>query len=168
MRRSSILDINKEKKKYQGFSEKKEKMKSQSEIEKELNIRSYSEYRIKDDDSMIDYEEEDIEAKMIRLIILKKKGGNIKENIYIPKKKYEQKLKKIKEALIKLEKIDNKRKIKKFIIKFKAQSISLHLRKRTLLFFQKIKKYIYKLYLKKKISNFITSFQYYQSIYQKK
>ena len=89
MRRKTIFERNKDKKRSKDSSENKEKklIKTQSEIEKELDIRSYSEYRIKDDDSMIDYEEEDIEAKMIRLIILKKTGGNIKDNINIVKRK---------------------------------------------------------------------------------
>ena len=47
----------------------KEAIKTQSDIEKELDIRSYSEYRIKDDDSSKDYVDEDVEAKMRRLVI---------------------------------------------------------------------------------------------------
>ena len=62
-------------------------IKTQSDIEKELDIRSYSEYRIKDDNSSKDYVNEDVEAKMIRLVILKKKGGNVLENINLVRKK---------------------------------------------------------------------------------
>ena len=74
MRRKSVVERVKYKNKGPEAHENNEKRetKTQTDIEKELNIRSYSEYRIKDD-SMFNYVNEDIETKMIRLIIVKKK-----------------------------------------------------------------------------------------------
>ena len=154
MRRKSIIEINSVKKKISSLDKKEKKLiKTQSEIEKELNIRSYSEYRIKDDDTMIDYEDEDIETKMIRLVILKRKGGNVKENLNLVKKKINKnelpsKLPKIKQALSILENIDIQRKLRNFFKKLKAKSISVHTKKITTLFFQRIAKYSRKMYLK--------------------
>ena len=89
MRRRSVVEKMRYKNKLRNSIDKQEKkiIKSQNEIEKELNIRSYSEYKIKDDDSMLNDDEEDIETKMIRLVILKKKGGNVLQNMNITKKK---------------------------------------------------------------------------------
>ena len=162
MRRKTIFERNKDKKRSKDSSENKEKklIKTQSEIEKELNIRSYSEYRIKDDDITTEYEDEDIEAKMIRLVILKKKGGNIKENINIKKKtkkKITPKLPKYADGLSKLEAIDITRKIKKFFIKLRAKNISVHKKKFMFIFFQNLKKYIWKTYLKG-IYNYLISY----------
>ena len=88
MKRKSVDDRIREKSKYRASidSQGKKVAKTQSEIEKELNIRSYSEYKIKDDDSLLKEEDEDIETKMIRLVIVKKKGGNILEHMNIKKK----------------------------------------------------------------------------------
>ena len=57
------IERNKESKKKHGSSESREKIYNgtQSEIEKELNKRSLSEYRIKDDENVIDYKDEDKE-----------------------------------------------------------------------------------------------------------
>ena len=142
MRRKTIYDKNREKSKTNSSSDNKEKkiIKTQSEIEKELNIRSYSEYRVKDDDSMYEYEDEDIEDKMIRLVILKKKGLNIKENLNLIKKKIIKKkpplskLPVIKQALSILEHIDIQKKIRNFFRKLKAKSISVHLKKIIVIF----------------------------------
>ena len=161
MRRKSIIEINRVKKKNSSLDNKEKKLiKTQSELEKELNIRSYSEYRIKDDDITTEYEDEDIETKMTRLVILKKKGGNIKDNINIKKKtkkKITSKLPKYAEGLSKLEAIDITRKIKKFFIKLKAKNISVHKKKLMFIFFQNVKKYIWKTYLKG-IYNFLLSY----------
>ena len=163
-RRKAVFERQKNKKKTHGSSEGKEKekkiIKTQSEIEKELNIRSYSEYRVKDDDTMIDYEDEDIETKMIRLVILKRKGGNVKENINLVKKKVNKnelpsKLPKINKGLSILENIDINRKVKKVFIKLRAKSISMHTKRITIIFFQKLTKYIEKIYLKKYYNNLI-------------
>ena len=165
MRRHSIYERNKEKQKTHGSTDNKQKklIKTQSEIEKELNIRSYSEYRIKDDDSMRDYEDEDVETKMIRLVILKRKGGNVKENLNLVKKKINKnelpsKLPKIKQALSILENIDIQRKIKNFFKKLKAKSISVHTKKITTLFFQRLAKYSRKMYLKMTFKMIISYF----------
>ena len=74
MRRKSVVERvkNKNKGPETHVNNEKRVSKTQTDIEKELNIRSYSEYRIKDD-SMFNYVNEDIETKMIRLIIVKKK-----------------------------------------------------------------------------------------------
>ena len=159
-RKSVYVKMPKDKNKSIGSSDNKDKdknkklIKSQSEIEKELNIRSYSEYRVKDEDSMLDYEDEDIETKMIRLVILKRKGINVNDKIFIPKKKnikkeLPSKLPKIKQALSILENIDTKRKIKNFFKKLRAKSLSVLKRKKIIIFNQKIKKYARKIILKK-------------------
>lgn len=90
MRKKSVVERVKYKNKGPETRENNEKRasKTQTDIEKELNIRSYSKYRIKDD-SMFNYVNEDIETKMIRLIIVKKKGGNVLENMNIKKKDME-------------------------------------------------------------------------------
>ena len=123
-------------------------IKTQSEIEKELNIRSYSEYKIKDEDSMFDYDDEDIESKMIRLVILKKQGGNVLDNINIPKKKiskkeFSSKILKIEKALSILENIFYKKKKKKLLKKLKKKTSSVHFKKYDMLFFQKLKRCIW-------------------------
>ena len=159
-RKSVYVKMPKDKNKSIGSSDNKDKdknkklIKSQSEIEKELNIRSYSEYRVKDEDSMLDYEDEDIVTKMIRLVILKRKGINVNDKIFIPKKKnikkeLPSKLPKIKQALSILENIDTKRKIKNFFKKLRAKSLSVLKRKKIIIFNQKIKKYARKIILKK-------------------
>ena len=83
MRKSSIIERKKGTKKSQVSTESKDKkstlIKTTSEIEKELEIPSYDEFRIKDNDSLMDYDDEDIESKMIRLVFLKQKG-KIKNN----------------------------------------------------------------------------------------
>ena len=154
-RRKSVITGIKDKKKTVSSSGNKEKklIKTQSEIEKELDIRSYSEYKIKDDDTMIDYEEEDIETKMIRLVILKRKGGNVKENINLIKKKIHKnelpsKLPRINKGLSILENLDIDRKLKNFFIKLRAKSVSVQSKKITIQFFQKFSKFIKKKYLK--------------------
>ena len=171
MRRKTVYDKNREKSKTNSSSDNKEKkiIKTQSEIEKELNIRSYSEYRVKDDDSMYEYEDEDIEDKMIRLVILKKKGLNIKENLNLIKKKIikkeppPSKLPEIKQALSILEHIDIQKKIRNFFRKLKAKSISVHLKKIIVIFIQKLKKYIIKVHLKNVYNNIILYFNKYIS-----
>ena len=83
MRKSQIVERKKGTKKSQVSTESKDKkstlIKTTSEIEKELEIPSYDEFRIKDNDSLMDYDDEDIESKMIRLVFLKQKGENIKD-----------------------------------------------------------------------------------------
>ena len=91
---------------------------------------------------------------MIRLLILKKKGGNIRENINIIKKKKNKNqfptlLPKIKQALSILEDIEIKKRLKNFFIKLRAKSMSMHTKKITLLFFQIIIKFARKINLKK-------------------
>ena len=128
----------------------KELIKTQSEIEKELDIRSYSEYRIKDDNSSKDYVDEDVEAKMIRLVILKKKGGNVLDNINLVRKRIKPKdFPKINKALSIIEKIVIRKKIKKFFNKLKNQRTQFQLKKSAADFLQKLKKSIWKIYLKK-------------------
>ncbi len=125
-------------------------IKTQSDIENELNIRSYSEYKIKDDDSLFKYDNEDIETKMIRLVIIKKKGGNVLENINInTKNELSSKLPKIKQALSILENMEIHRKYRKFLKKLKIKKISAYTKRNILILIFKIKKYILKLYLKK-------------------
>ena len=147
-RKSKInIDLNKSSK----TKEKEKKIiKTQSDIEKELDIRSYSEYKIKDDDSSKDYVDEDVEAKMIRLVILKKKGGNIMDNINLVRKKIKSKdFPKINKAFSIIEKIHIRRKIKKFLIKIKQKCKSIQYEKATVDFVQKLKKCICKIYLKR-------------------
>ena len=152
MRRKSLVEKNKEKIKSQDTLDNNEKeTKTQSELEKELHIRSYSEYRIKDDDSLLN-DDEDIESKMIRLIIVKKNGGNILDNINIIKKginNKDLKVPKIKKGLNILEALYNKRKNKKFFMRLKRHYISKNLKKVGRNFFLKLKKYIKKIYIKK-------------------
>ena len=153
-RKSKInIDLNKSNKTKEKIKEEeKEKklIKTRSELEKELDIRSYSEYRIKDDDSLKDYVDEDVEAKMIRLVILKKKGGNVLDNINLVRKKISSKdFPKINKALSIIEKMGIKRKIKKFFIKLKSKRKPVHLKLLIIEFIQKLKKCIWKIYLKK-------------------
>ena len=150
MRRRSLYIGNSSQKKPNINKFKKEKtvIKKNNDIEKELNIRSYSEYRIKDDDSIFDYEDEDIETKMIRLVILKKKGGNIYENINIKRNKKNEFYTKNKKALSILENIFIKRKIKKFLKKLRDKNISVIIKKNTIKFLQKLKSYIKRKYIK--------------------
>ena len=150
----STITREKEKEKEKGKEKEKEKekklIKTQSELEKEYDIRSYSEYRIKDDDSTKDYINEDVEAKMIRLVSLKKKGGNVLDNINLVRKKIKPKdFPKINKALSIIEKIDIKRKIKKFFIKLKTKRKPVHIKLITIDFIQKLKKCIWKIYLKR-------------------
>ena len=155
MKRKSVDDRIREKSKYRASidSQGKKVAKTQSEIEKELNIRSYSEYKIKDDDSLLKEEDEDIETKMIRLVIVKKKGGNILEHMNIKKKNKKKeghlKLPKIRQAFSILEIIYTKRKQKKFLHHLKINRISLNLKKNIPFFFQSIQKYILRVYIKK-------------------
>ena len=92
MRRTLIAgDRKKNSKKSQvSSSESKDKkstlIKTQSDFEKEFDIPSYDEYKIKDTNSIMDYDDEDVETKMIRLVFLKKKGENMKDKINIKKK----------------------------------------------------------------------------------
>ena len=166
MRRRSVVEKMRYKNKLRNSIDKQEKkiIKSQNEIEKELNIRSYSEYKIKDDDSMLNDDEEDIETKMIRLVILKKKGGNVLQNMNIPKKKHKKKelhskLPKIKQALSILEIINIKRRIKNFLKNLKLKKVSVNLQKNFQIFFQNLKKFILETYIK---NIFHTLLQYYQ------
>ena len=55
----------------------------QEKLEQKYQIKSYEEYRIKDDSILTNWDEEDIESKLNRLIQVKKKGGNIKENLVL-------------------------------------------------------------------------------------
>ena len=142
--------------KTQNDIQEKKSTKTQSDIEKELDIRSYSEYKIKDDDSILNIEDEDIETKMTRLVIIKKKGGNVLENMNIIKKRPNQKelslkLPKIKQALSVLEKIEIKRKKINFFqkLKKKRRKSVVNNKKNILNFLQNLKKYIFKVYLKK-------------------
>ena len=138
-------------------SESKDKksslIKTQIDLEKEFEIPSYDEYKIKDNDSINEYDDEDIETKMIRLVFLKKKGENIKDKINIKKKVISKKsdnlskMQKIKIAIGILEKWKLKRK-KKLLFKYlKQKKFSLGL-KIALNFYNKIKKYIMKIYIK--------------------
>ena len=107
-------------KKSQASSESKDKkstlIKTTSDIERDLEIPSYDEFKIKDNDSLIDYQDEDIETKMIRLIFLKKKGENIKDKINLRKKsalkrnEYLTKMQRIKKAINILENLEILRK----------------------------------------------------------
>ena len=125
MRKSSIIERKKGTKKSQVSTESKDKkstlIKTTSEIEKELEIPSYDEFRIKDNDSLMDYDDEDIESKMIRLVFLKQKGENIKDKInlrkkVIPKKnEYLLKKQRVKIAISILEKLEFRRKAKLFL-----------------------------------------------------
>jgi hypothetical protein len=153
-RRATLSDVNIDPKKNNGSSDNKENkiIKTQSEIEKDLNIRSYSEFRIKDDDSLMNYEDEDIESKMIRLVILKKKGGNILENINKKKKNIKEipsLMTKVQKALFLMEKIEIHLKIRKFLKKLKLKRNSIFFRKAIISVIQKLKKYIKEIYLKK-------------------
>ena len=155
MRRRTLFDINLDQRKNLGSSDNKERkiIKTQSELEKDLNIRSYSEFRIKDDYSSMNYEDEDIESKMIRLVILKKKGGNVLENINIKKKNIKDSpslLAKIQKALSLMETIEIHLKLRKFLERIKKNGlITFCPRKINIIFFQKLKKYIREVYLKR-------------------
>ena len=159
MRRRTLFDINAELKRNHGSIDTKERklIKTQSEIEKDLNIRSYSEFRIKDDDSLMNYEDEDIESKMIRLVILKKKGGNILENINKKKKNIKDFpliLSKVEKAFSLIEKIEIHLALRKFLKKLKIKRNSISLRKAVINFIQKLRKYIREIYLKNIIKNY--------------
>ena len=154
MRRRNLYEINAELTKNHGSSDNKERklIKTQSEIEKDLNIRSYSEFRIKDDDSLMNYEDEDIESKMIRLVILKKKGGNVLENINKKKKNIKDFpliLSKVQKAFSLIETIEIHQILRKFLKKIKIKRNSISYRKATINFIQKLRKYIKEIYLKK-------------------
>ena len=79
MRKTLIVGDRKKgtKKSQVSSSESKDKkstlIKTQSDLEKELEIPSYDEFKIKDNDSLMEYDDEDVETKMIRLVFLKKK-----------------------------------------------------------------------------------------------
>ena len=154
MRRRNLYEINAELTKNHVSSDNKERklIKTQSEIEKDLNIRSYSEFRIKDDDSLMNYEDEDIESKMIRLVILKKKGGNVLENINKKKKNIKDFpliLSKVQKAFSLIETIEIHQILRKFLKKIKIKRNSISYRKATINFIQKLRKYIKEIYLKK-------------------
>ena len=142
-------------------------IKTQSEIEKEFDIRSYSEYRIKEDDSSKDYVDEDIETKMIRLVILKRKGGNVLDNINLIKKKLTKKdIENISKALNILENIDARRKIRNFFKKLKSK-ISIHYKKIMFIFFQQFKKIIMQIFIKKYFYMIIEHLTNYKEILNK-
>ena len=159
MRRTLIAgDRKKNSKKSQvSSSESKDKkstlIKTQSDFEKEFDIPSYDEYKIKDTNSIMDYDDEDVETKMIRLVFLKKRGENMKDKINIKKKYVSRKsdnyskMQKIKIAVNLLEKLRIRRK-KKVLFKYmKAKKFTLGL-KIASNFLNKIKKYIMKVYIK--------------------
>ena len=161
MKKNNIGDKKKNTKKSQLSSSESNKkstiIKSQIDWEKEFEIPSYDEYRIKD--SLMEYDDEDIETKMIRLVFLKKKGENIKDKISIKKKLRPtrgdnlSRLQKIRLAVSMLEKLKLKKK-KKILFKYlKGKKITLGL-KIASNFFNKIKKYIMKVYMKK-VFNFV-------------
>ena len=156
MKRLPLNEKKRTTKKSQASSESKDKkstlIKTQSDIEKELEIPSYDEFRIKDNDSLMDYDDEDIETKMIRLVFLKKKGENIKDKINIKRKsvtkknEYLPKMQRIKKGINIL--------INLIFIKKKKKFFKLLNRKKTTLvlklaanFIYKIKKYILKTYV---------------------
>ena len=159
MRKTLIVGDRKKgtKKSQVSSSESKDKkstlIKTQSDLEKELEIPSYDEFKIKDNDSLMDYDDEDVETKMIRLVFLKKRGENIKDKINLKKKSISKKsdnfskMQKIKMAVNLLEKLKFRRK-KKILFKFlKAKKYTLQL-KIAANFLNKIKKYIIKTYIK--------------------
>ena len=159
MRRTLIgVDRKKNSKKSQvSSSESKDKkstlIKTQSDFEKEFDIPSYDEYKIKDTNSIMDYDDEDVETKMIRLVFLKKRGENMKDKINIKKKYVSRKsdnyskMQKINIAVNMLEKLRIRRK-KKLLFKYmKAKKFTLGL-KIASNFLNKIKKYIMKVYIK--------------------
>ena len=157
MRKSSIIERKKGTKKSQVSTESKDKkstlIKTTSEIEKELEIPSYDEFRIKDNDSLMDYDDEDIESKMIRLVFLKQKGENIKDKInlrkkVIPKKnEYLLKKQRVKIAISILEKLEFRKRAKLFFKYINKKKISLMLKVAANLFY-KIKKYIFITYIR--------------------
>ena len=159
MRKTLIVGDRKKgtKKSQVSSSESKDKkstlIKTQSDLEKELEIPSYDEFKIKDNDSLMEYDDEDVETKMIRLVFLKKRGENIKDKINLKKKSISKKsdnfskMQKIKMAVNLLEKLKFRRK-KKILFKFlKAKKYTLQL-KIAANFLNKIKKYIIKTYIK--------------------
>ena len=127
-------------------------IKTRSDIGKELEVTSYEEFRIKDSDSMFDYEDEDLESKMIRLFFLKKKGENIKDKINIKKKtkqkeNYLSKIQSLKKGAYILENLIIKYKKKLFFkqVKKKANSLTLKIAAN---FFNKIKKFVLEIYVR--------------------
>ena len=157
MRKSQVIERKKGTKKSQVSTESKDKkstlIKTTSEIEKELEIPSYDEFRIKDNDSLMDYDDEDIESKMIRLVFLKQKGENIKDKInlrkkIIPKKnEYLLKKQRVKIAISILEKLEFRKRAKLFFKYINKKKISLMLKVAANLFY-KIKKYIFITYIR--------------------
>ena len=111
---------------------------------------------------MLKEEDEDIETKMIRLVIVKKKGGNILEHMNIKKKNKKKeghlKLPKIRQAFSILEIIYTKRKQKKFLHHLKINRISLNLKKNIPFFFSKHSKIYSKSIYKENISYINTIF----------
>ena len=157
MKRLPLNEKKRTTKKSHASSESKDKkstlIKTQSEIERELEIPSYDEFRIKDNDSLMDYDDEDVETKMIRLVFLKKKGENIKDKINIKrqslskKNEYLPKIQRIKKGIIILQNLEFKKKKKNFIRILNKKKTSLVL-KLAANFIYKIKKYIFKTYVK--------------------
>ena len=156
--RKSLGEKKRSTKKSQVSSESKDKkstlIKSQSDIEKELDIPSYEEYKIKETDSIMEYDDEDVETKMIRLIFLKKKGENMKDKINIKKKKIHKtsgnlsKYQKLKIACTTLEKLKLRRKETIFFNFLKRKKHNSLILKIAANFIYKIKKYIMKTYVK--------------------
>ena len=100
----------------------------------------------------MNYEDEDIESKMIRLVILKKKGGNVLENINKKKKNIKDFpliLSKVQKAFSLIETIEIHQILRKFLKKIKIKRNSISYRKATINFIQKLRKYIKEIYLKK-------------------
>ena len=157
MKKPKINDKKRTTKKSQASSESKDKkstlIKTTSDIERDLEIPSYDEFKIKDNDSLIDYQDEDIETKMIRLIFLKKKGENIKDKINLRKKsalkrnEYLTKMQRIKKAINILENLEIVRKKNLFFKYMNRKKISLVIKLAKNLI-HKIKKYIFNVYVK--------------------
>ena len=157
MKKPKINDKKRTTKKSQASSESKDRkstlIKTTSDIERDLEIPSYDEFKIKDNDSLIDYEDEDIETKMIRLIFLKKKGENIKDKINLRKKsvikrnEYLTKTQRIKKAINILENLEIQRKKNLFFKYINRKKISLVIKLAKNLI-HKIKKFIFNAYVK--------------------
>ena len=102
----------------------------------------------------MDYDDEDIESKMIRLVFLKQKGENIKDKINLRKKVkpkgggYLLKKQRVKIAISILEKLEFRKRAKLFFKYINKKKISLMLKVAANLFY-KIKKYIFITYIKK-------------------
>ena len=157
MKKPKINDKKRPTKKSQASSESKDKkstlIKNTSDMEKEFEIPSYDEFKIKDNDSLIEYDDEDIETKMIRLIFLKKKGENIKDKINLRRKtaikriELLPKMQRIKKAINILENFEIKRKKGLFFKYINKKKLSLGIKLAKNLIY-KIKKYIINTYVK--------------------